>query len=114
MTIPKTKIIGGKRYSSQGVNRSVYKKSDADKKARQYRKDGYNARVVKYKNVYVVFVAKKSGARGMNKGMDKIKYYSDKQMKTLLKTSKRDWESLALKKGYDVDMRNYKWFKKKR
>ena len=51
---------------------------------------------------------------GMRKGMDKIKYYSDKQMKELLKTNSSGWESIALKKGYDVDVRNYKWFKKKK
>lgn len=68
--------------------------------------------------------SRRDEAKGMNKAsgkrayssvrsMDKIKYYDDSQMKRLLKTNSRDWESIALKKGYDVDMRNYKWFKKK-
>jgi len=113
------------------VNKTLLRAKKAEAKAKK-KTQGYNARMDESlgmrrgasRTKKQSLKSRRDEAKGMNKAsgkrayssvrsMDKIKYYDDSQMKRLLKTNSRDWESIALKKGYDVDMRNYKWFKKK-
>ena len=121
-----------------------YSLDDAEKHIEKLKKSGKYRRVQKRKNVHPTHTPTGKVKRGNSGTFWRIygepidtyaeerEYYSDKQMKDLLikrgadkkdyksifgrsnYNFEQDWEQVAVEEGFDVDVRNYKWFEKNR
>jgi hypothetical protein len=120
-------LPNGKKYEIE-VDKKTTKPKYAIEHGDDHRLSWRRSELMPYlDDIYIYALSK-----GEGKKRKKRKYYSDKQMKDLLikrgadkkdyksifgrsnYNFEQDWEQVAVEEGFDVDVRNYKWFKKNR